>query len=522
MKKFLLAVAVVFVALTVMPPGSFAYKGEFTINNLAEPQSIDPALIQGVPEHRIFMSIFEGLTSTNYKDASPLPGVAESWEITNEGRTYTFKLRKSTWSDGVAITAHTFVKSWLRFLDPKTAAPYAWFPNMFIAGAEDFNSGKAGPESVQIRAIDDYTFQMDLVGPLPYVLGALSHYSFAIQPIHVIEKYGQDWTKVENFVCNGPFVLESWEPQNKLTVVPNPKYWDKDAVSLERVTYLPFDDQNTTYNMYINGEVDWNVDLPIDQIENAELRDDYQVGPYLGSYYYFINIGEKPFDDVNVRKALAMSINRQELVEKVSKAGEMATGAMVPKMAGYKVIKGNSYNVKKAQKYLAKAGYPGGKGFPTFTVLYNTNENHKKIAEYVQSQWTENLGINVKLENQEWKTYLSTKRLHQFQVARAGWIGDYQDPNTFLDMFLTGGAMNDGQFANAEYDALIKKAANMPDGKKRMKTLRKAEKIMMEDEQALIPIYHYVSKGLIDLDKWGGWHDNVMDWHPMKDVFLKK
>jgi oligopeptide transport system substrate-binding protein len=170
MKKVLLIAAALFVALTLVPVNSFAYKGEFTICNGAEPQGLDPALIQGVPEHRIYFSLFEGLVAANPEDASPVPGVAKSWEVTNDGKTYTFNLRKTTWSDGVPITAHTFVKSWLRFLDPKTAAPYAWFPNMFIAGAEDFNSGKAGPEAVQIRAIDDYTFQMDLVGPFPMFL----------------------------------------------------------------------------------------------------------------------------------------------------------------------------------------------------------------------------------------------------------------------------------------------------------------------------------------------------------------
>ena len=521
MKKILMVAAVLLVALALVPVNSFANKGEFTICNVAEPQGLDPALIQGVPEHRIYMSIFEGLVGTKAEDASPVPGVAKSWKITNDGKTYTFNLRKTTWSDGVPITAHTFVKSWLRFLDPKTAAPYAWFPNMFIAGAEDYNSGKAGPEAVKIRAIDDYTFQFDLVGPLPYVLGALAHYSFGIAPLHAIEKHGADWTKPENFVSNGPFIVEKWEPQSKLTCIPNPKYWDKDAVSLAKVTYLPIDDENTAHNVYLNGEADWNTSVPIDQIENAELRDDFQVGPYLGTYYYTINVKEKPFDDVRVRKALSMAMDREALVTKVTKAGEIATGNMVPDMAGYTVINGARKNIAEAQKLLAEAGYPGGKGFPEFTVLYNTNENHKKIAEYIQSQWAENLGVSIKLMNQEWKTYLASRRQHQFQVARAGWIGDYQDPNTFLDMFMTGGAMNGGQYANAEFDALVKKAATMADGKARMDTLRKAEQIFIEQDQGVIPIYHYVSKGMIDLNKWGGWHWNVMDYHPMKDVYMK-
>ncbi len=521
MKRLMIAAAVLIVALTLMPASSFAYKGDFTICNESEPQGLDPALIEGVPEHRIYMSLFEGLIASNPEDASPVPGVAKSWTVSPDGKTYTFKLRKTKWSDGTPITAHTVVKSWMRFLDPKTAAPYAWFPNMFIAGAEDYNSGKSGPESVQIKALDDYTFQMNLVGPLPYVLGALEHYSFAIVPLHVIEKHGKNWTKPGNFVSNGPFKLESWEPQSKLTVVPNPEYWDKGAVSLERVTYLPIEDENTAHNVYLNGESDWVTDVPVDQLEDAELRDDYHVSPYLGTYYYVINVKEKPFDNVKVRKALSMALNRDDLVTKVMKAGEIATGAMVPDMSGYKQIKGNIGNIEMAQKLMAEAGYPGGKGFPEFTILYNTSENHKKVGEYVQQQWAENLGVNIKLMNQEWKTYLATRREHQFQVARAGWIGDYQDPNTFLDMFMTGGAMNGGQFANAEYDKLIKKAATMAAGPERMATMQAAEKIFIENEQAVIPFFHYVSKNMIDLSKWGGWYSNTMDWHPMKDVHLK-
>jgi oligopeptide transport system substrate-binding protein len=245
------------------------------------------------------------------------------------------------------------------------------------------------------------------------------------------------------------------------------------------------------------------------------------VGPYLGTYYYVINVKEEPFTDAKVRKALAMALNRQDLVDKVTKAGEIATGNMVPDMAGYTVINGARYDVEQAKKLLAEAGYPGGKGFPEFTVLYNTNENHKKIAEYIQQQWAENLGVSIKLMNQEWKTYLASRRQHQFQVCRAGWIGDYQDPNTFLDMFITGGAMNGGQYENAEFDRLIKKAATMKAGKERMDTMRQAEQIFIEQDQGVIPIYHYVSKSMIDLNKWGGWHWNVMDWHPTKSIYLK-
>ncbi|MBB6481134.1 peptide ABC transporter substrate-binding protein [Spirochaeta isovalerica] len=495
---------------------------EFRLNNGAEPESLDPHLIQGVPEHRIYEALFEGLITYNPEDASPLPGVAESWEASNGGTTYTFKIREGlVWTDGVKIDANTVVDSWIRMLDPATGSNYAWFPNMFIKGAEAFNSGEAGADSVQIRALDDMTFQMDLLGPLPYVIGALAHYSFGIVPMHAIEKFGNDWTKPENFVGNGPYVLESWVPQDKITVVPNDKYWDAEAVKLDRVVYLPIEDQNTSHNMYLNGEIDWDTTAPQDQIEQIQFRDDYHATPQLGTYYYVFQNEKKPFDDPRVRKALSMGFNRKNLVEKITKAGQIPAYSMVPDMAGYPAISGNFEDFDEAKKLLAEAGYPGGEGFPAFEILYNTSEGHKKIAEYIQSEWKNNLGIDVSLLNQEWATYLSTRNMGDFQVARAGWIGDYQDPNTFLDMFITGTPMNGGKYSNPKYDELISKAATMPDGPERMSVLADAEKIFILEDMGVMPIYYYVTINMIDLNKWGGFNFNVLDTHPPKDIYLK-
>ncbi len=305
---------------------------EFIIVNGAEPETLDPHLITGVPEHRIYMSLFEGLL------------------------TY----------------------------DPETGSHYAWFPNMFIKGAQEYNSGEAGPEAVEIEAVDDLTFEMNLVGPLPYVLDALPHYSFAVVPMHAIEEYGKEWTSPENFVGNGPFTLEEWAPQDKLSVVPNETYWDAGAVSLDRVVYLPIDDNNTGYNMYINDEADWMTTIPLDRMDQAKLRDDYHNAPYLGTYYYVIQNEREPFDDSRVRKALAMSFDRTVLVEKVTKQGQIPATSMVPEMAGYPAIDGYGKDVERAQELLAEAGFPEGEGFPEFEILYNTNEAHKKIAEYIQ------------------------------------------------------------------------------------------------------------------------------------------
>lgn len=519
--------AIIFLLSVMMVATAFvgckqAATDEFIILNGAEPETLDPHLISGVPEHRITYSLFEGLVSSNPETAEAEPGVAESWEVNSDGTVYTFKLRKDAiWSDGVKITAQTVVDSWLRMLDPEMATSYAWFPSMFLKGAAEYNAGEAGPESVKIKAVDDRTFQMELVGPLPYVLGALSHYSFAIVPLHAIEKYGKDWTSPENFVGNGPFTLNTWKPQEEISVTPNDKYWDKGVVKLAKITYLPVDDNNTAYNMYLNGEADYVTQVPLDVIESAMLRDDYQNAPYLGTYYYAFNMEKAPFDDVRVRKALAMAIDKETLTRAVSKGGEQATDKMVPDMSGYPGITGNGYDVAKAQALLAEAGYPNGEGFPSFSIIYNTNEAHKKIGEYIQQQWQENLGIACDLENQEWKTYLASKRQGEFLVARAGWIGDYQDPNTFLDMFVAGGAMNDPNFVNAEFDGLLKEAASMEPGSARANKMVAAEELFITEHQAVIPIYHYTTKQMIDLSIWGGWHNNVMDWHPTKYIHKK-
>ncbi len=498
----------------------------FRINNGAEPESLDPSQIQGVPEHRLFETLFEGLIAFDPETADGIPGLAESWTVSDDGMQYTFTLRDAVWSDGVPITANDVVYSWLRELAPETASPYAWFPCMFLAGATEYNSGEADASAVGIRALDDKTFQMDLIGPLPYVIGALGHYSFAVVPQHAIEKYGKDWILPENFVGNGPFVLSEWVPQDHITAVKNEKYWDADAVQLDKVVFYPIEDNNTAYNMYLNGELDWNASVPQDQLDAVMMRDDYQVAPQLSTYYYTINVTRPPLDNPLVRKALAYAIDREALVEQVTKAGQIPAWGIVPNMAGYDAIEpsegdGEMFNPEVAQELLAQAGYPNGVGFPTFQLLYNTNDAHKKIAEFIQQQWKENLNINCELINEEWATYLSDRNSGNFDVARAGWVGDYQDPNTFLDMFITGAGMNGGKYSNETYDLLINEAARMEAGEERLEVLKTAEDIMINEDQAIIPFYYYVSQNLIDTDKWGGWHSNTMDYHPVKNVYLK-
>lgn len=471
--------------------------------------------------------MFEGLVVNSPIDASPIPGVAESWSANEDGTQYTFKLRKNAvWSDGTPITAEDVVYSWLRILDPKTGCPYAWFPCMFLKGAAEFNAGEADASAVQIRALDDYTFQMDLLGPLPYAIGALSHYSFAIMPRHAIEKYGTAWTDPANFVGNGPFVLSEHIPQTSVTVVKNDKYWDKDNVKLDKVVFIASEDDNTNYNMYLNGEIDWDTNVPNDQVPAASMREDFHSAPQLSTYYYVFQVEKAPFDDQRVRRALALAIDRQALVDRVTKAGQIPAWGIVPEMAGYEPLEfpnGDDHeaDIAEAQELLAEAGYPNGIGFPTAAILYNTSEGHKQIAEFVQQEWKNNLGIDVTLENQEWQTYLANRNEGNFEIARAGWVGDYQDPNTFLDMFLTGAGMNGGKYSNEVYDVLINEAARISDPVERLGVLKTAEDIIINEDQGILPFYYYVTLNMIDTNKWGGWHGNTMDYHPVKDIYLK-
>ena len=498
-----------------------ADKVVFKISNGAEPESLDPAKIQGVPEHRLYEALFEGLVIYDPKTADGIPGLAESWTVSEDGMTYTFKLRKANWSDGTPITAKDVVYSWLRELAPETASPYAWFPAMFLEGAAEYNAGEADASAVGIKAIDDYTFEMKLIGPLPYVIGALGHYSFAVVPQHAIEKYGDAWVLPENFVGNGPYVLKEWTPQSRIVCEKNEAYWDKDNVKLDEVIFYASDDDNTNYNMYLAGEIDWLTGIAQDRLESAQMRTDYQVAPQLSTYYYTIQTTKAPFDDARVRRALSYAIDRQTLVDQVTKGGQLACWGIVPEMAGYEGLGETRFDPEYAQQLLAEAGYPNGVGFPTFALLYNTNDAHKQIAEFVQRQWLENLNINCELENQEWATYLANRNAGNFDVARAGWVGDYQDPNTFLDMFITGAGMNGGKYSNETYDVLINEAARMEAGPDRFEVLLTAEDILINEDQAIIPFYYYVSQNMIDTNKWGGWYPNTMDYHPTKDIYLK-
>ncbi len=499
------------------------------LGNGAELQGIDPHIVTGVPEHQVIISLLEGLTTPHPETLEPQPGAAESWEISKDQKTYTFKMRENAkWSNGDAVTADDFVYSWKRILNPALGAEYAYMLNP-IKNAEAFNKGKLKDFSkVGVVAKDPKTLVVTLEAPTPYFLALLMHYSAF--PVHkaTIEKFSAfeardtKWTQPGNFVGNGPFKLTKWELNKVLSVEKSPTYWNAAANKLDGIDFFPVELAQTEERMYRSGELDKTNVVPVHKIESfkKERPKEYVNAPYLGTYFYRLNVTRKQLKDARVRKALAMSIDRQAIVDRVTKAGEIPAFTFTPpNTGGYTSPVKTKYDIAEAKKLLAEAGYPEGKGFAGIEILYNTLEAHRAIAEAIQQMWKVNLGINVTLKNQEWKVYIDSTQKIDYDVSRAGWIGDYPDANSFLDMWLTGGGNNNTGWSNKNYDALIKEANRTGDMAKRSELFGKAETILM-DEMPMVPIYTYTIKYLLS-ERVVGWYNNIMDWHPYQYVDVR-
>jgi oligopeptide transport system substrate-binding protein len=432
--------------------------------------------------------MFVGLT-TEDPTSKAVPGVAESWTVSEDGKTYTFKLRKSTWSDGTPLTANDFVFSLQRILLPETAAEYASLLYI-IKGAEAINTGKAAADTLGVKAIDDYTLQVQLTGPAPYFLELLTHYTAYPVPKHVIDKVGKAWTKPENMVINGPFKLVEWLPNTHVKLTRNDKFYGNDSVVLDNVTFYTQEDRAAVQKRFRAGEIDVAMDFASDQIGwlRKNLPDETRIAPYMGVYYYPINSSVEPFTDKRIRQALSMAVNRKAIVEKVLKTGELAAYSFVPPGVAYYdnpsevPWKDMPYGerVKKAKELLKEAGYDANNPLE-FTLRYNTSENHKRIAVAVASMWKQ-IGVKAELFNSEVKVHYADLKQGDFQVARAGWIGDYNDAQNFLYLLETRtGANNYGRYSNPEYDKLMMEAEVTADLVKRGELMRKAEAMAMDD-----------------------------------------
>ncbi|MFI5401792.1 MAG: peptide ABC transporter substrate-binding protein [Planctomycetota bacterium] len=504
-------------------------KQELVFNNLSEPETLDPAIMTGNPEHTLALALYEGLTTPDPETLEPRPGVAASWEIGEGGTVYTFRLRPDAkWSNGAPVVAEDFLWSWYRALtNPLCDYAYLFY---YIVGAEDFHKEfgktKVAPsyesfrERVKASAPDPHTIRIELRSPTAYFLELCGFETY--MPVHraTVEKHGEEWTEAKNWVGNGPLRLVEWNRRQHIIMVPNPTYWDRGSVRLTKVTAHPIDDLDVAYNMFIKGEEHWIRTVPTSKIDDAKRRPEYFVNPYLTTYFYRVNTTRPHLKDKRVRQALSLAINRETITRDVLRAGQIPATWLCPEMARYKPPTGLPSDPDRARALLKEAGYPGGEGFPKLTLFYNTHEDHKRVAEQIGQMWRETLGIQVSLQNAEWKVYLRQVELLDYDVARAGWIGDYADPMTFLEMWVTGGGNNNTGWGNAKYDELIRKATYEGDPVKRAALLVEAEKIVVEDEFPILPIYIYVNQGM-KVDGLRGWYENVRDLHPFQYMYFE-
>ncbi|MEX2367057.1 MAG: peptide ABC transporter substrate-binding protein [Pseudohongiellaceae bacterium] len=505
-------------------------QGILHLGNGTEPQGLDPHIVTGVPEHHIIQALFEGLVTKNPYTLEIEPGVAESWEISDDQLTYTFHLRDDArWSNGDPVSAEDFRWSWQRVLTPELGSQYNYmlFPvenaEAFAVGAvDDFNE-------VGVKVLDEHTLRVTLRAPAAYFLQLLDHYSTF--PVHraTIEAFGSPtdrltrWAREGNIVANGPFNLTEWQINSHIRVEKSDTYWGADQVELNGIVYYPTENLVTEERMFRDGQLHYTNDVPLEKIsvylnEEPEL---ITIAPYLGTYYYMINTDREPFDDVRVRRALAMTVNRDLLVETVMQGIVEPSYAIVPPgTLGYQPPKTFDYDPQRARQLLADAGFPDGRDFPPFEILYNTSESHQKIAVAIQQMWQKELGISVTLTNQEWQVYLDAQNNMDYDVSRRGWIGDYVDPHSFLDMFITGGGNNKTGFASTRYDEIVlHEAPRKLDTDERFELYYQAENMLME-AMPIIPIYTYQTKHLVH-PSVQGMPENIMDYSNFRYVYLE-
>jgi oligopeptide transport system substrate-binding protein len=497
--------------------------------NGQEVQDLDPQIVNSVSEFNILSALLEGLVAEDPHDLHPVPGVAERWDISEDGRIYTFHLRTNAkWSNGDPLTARDFVESYHRILSPALAADNAYmlYP---VLNAEAFHKGKITAfEEVGFRAPDDHTLIVTLTNPTPYFLSLLSNYSWF--PVHIptVRKYGpvhergSRWTRVGRFVGNGPFSLDEWRLNVRVRVKKSPTYWDAERVALKAIVFHTIDSLDVEERAFRSGQLHVTDSIPVNRIERyrREQPDLLRVDPYLGTYFFRVNVTKPALNNRLVRRALAMAIDRQSIVDKVTRGAQLPADSFTPpKTAGYTSVASLPYDVLQAQRLLAEAGHAEGRGLPPIEILFNTSENHKIIAEAIQQMWRKSLNVAATLVNQEQKVYFDSRRQMNYQVIRSTWIGDYNDPNSFLNLWLTGGGNNMTGWSNPDYDRLIGEASQTADQAARYAAFQKAEAILLE-EAPILPVYFY-THGFLIRPNVKGWFPTILDHHPYKHVRLE-
>lgn len=485
-------------------------RADFVFVNQGEVSSLDPALATGIPEGRLIMAISEGLTSLHPGTLEPLPACAQSWEISGDGKTYTFQLRSGlTWSNAVPLTAHDFLRSWTRLLDPMTASSYAYLL-WDVKGAKDFTESRAGPENLGLEAPDDCTFIVRLERICPYFEILAAFY-----PLFPVEGNTDSWLDPASIVTNGPFRMEARLLKDRIRLKKNPHYWDADRVKIETIDALAVTSSMTALNLYLTGDVDWINNVPPVVLPFVRDREDFTLSPNLGTNFLRLNTTVSPLNDVKVRKAIHLAVDKASLTRYVLKGGQHpATSFVPPGIPGYAppVVKG--YDPEAARRLLAEAGFPGGEGFPELNLLYIANETSRDIAEVITLQLRTNLKVTIHPTAQERKGYFVSQNSLDYDLCLCSWLGDYLDASTFLDVFRSNSGNNRTGWKNSDYDALMERAAGEMDRSRRADVMAEAERLLLT-ELPLAPLYFRTTANMIK-NGWTGYHDNIQDVHPLK------
>lgn len=498
------------------------------VGNGQEPQELDPHVITGVSEIKILSALFEGLVGQDPATLDPIPGAAETWDISPDGLSYAFHLRPDLrWSDGQVLKAEDFAFGYQRALTPEVAAPNAYL--LFVlknAGA--YYRGEIPFEDVGVKALDDRTLELQLSHPAPYLLSLLAHPVWFPLKRETIVSEGEalgrspGWTRPGKLVSNGPFKLTDWKVNGYVQVEKNPYYWDAERTRLNQIFFYPTESREAEERAFRAGQLHLTEAMPVSKVGFYRDRNhpSLQIDPYLGTYYLQLNTRKPALADARVRRALGLAIDRVLIVESITRGGQKpawhftppGTGGYTPAIAGVK-------NTVMARELLAQAGYPEGEGFPKLSYLYNTSENNKAIAEALQQMWRKNLGINVELINQEWKVYTHTRETGQFDILRSSWIGDYLDATSFLDVWTSESGNNFTGWKSPSYDHLLAQARLSGLSDQRFEMFGEAEELLMR-EQPIIPLYFYTSVYLKH-ESVKGFFPTLLNYHPWKFVYLE-
>ncbi|WP_340616811.1 ABC transporter substrate-binding protein [Xenorhabdus entomophaga] len=509
----------------VVPPGTqLAEKQEIVRNNGSFPASLDVHKVESNVELNIIHDFFDGLVYTDRKGKIE-PRLAESWE-TQDNQTWLFHLRKGAkWSDGSPITAHDVVFSWRRLLDPTMGSPYgSYLGTAHVINADDILSGKKKAEELGVKALDDLTLEVKLDKPVAYFLQMLTHPILVPISERVVKKHGDKWTHPDTFVGSGAFKLAEWKVNENVIGVRNPNYWDDKNTVINKVTYLALTSEKSDLNRYLAGEIDITLTIPLDSFASLKktLGDQVHIDPMLSTYYYAFNTKKPPFNDVRVRKALSLAIDRDVIAGKIFGMGQLPAYDILPPNIGGITLTPPEYaswtqeqRIKKAKELLNEAGF-NEKNPLKFNLLYNTRESHKKLAIAVTAMWKKNLGVQANLQNQEWKVMLDNMHQNKFDVVRYEWTADYNSPMSFLGIFLTGSSHNIPLYENSDFDQLVIKAGETNDTAYYQKAMD-----IFNNDMPVIPIYYYVTNRMIK-PYVGGFYVSPMDYISTRDLYIIK